>query len=186
MNASVSVKFSSGDTQRWLNVTPANVRTAARQTIRQIVNEAHKELASDIPKRAGISITGFRRIRAKKNRPKGRGRIIRGSVWMGRNEVEARRAGKPKQFDGYVKAGKYLFDKSFVMRVRNRGKDTNKSSEVFLVYRRIAGELVKQNISLPDAPAQARGVFAAKRGKLESVMTKKIQIQLDKKLAKGR
>lgn len=169
---SLSVSFQGIEVAKNLELTPGRIRTAVKRTIRQYVNEAHKELGAKIPKQANITVRGFKKVRAKKSKPARR--KIRGTVWMGRNPVTAKRAGKPRGFDGYAKAGKYLFNNAFVV--------TFKSGYSGVFKRTGKGRLAikEQTIALPQAERQVASVFNRKQANLASKLQTNIQQAIEK------
>ena len=127
-------------------VLPKEIRRAARRTVRQVTNELHRELGGKIPRTAGVSVVGYRRVRAKKRTPKGRQVGSRGVVWMGTRPIAARYAGKMRDSEIYggAFAGQYFFENAFVAKFKTgyvgifkRNKDS--------------GKLEEQHIELPKA-----------------------------------
>ena len=161
---------------REFKARPAQVRRATRRTVRQLVNEGHKELGGAIPRSAGTPVGGFRRVRAKKTTPKGRQRSSRGEIWMGTNKIAARYAGKMRNDAGAggAWAGKYFFENSFVATMKN-GYES--------IFERVAGGKLKQRyVHLPDA----RGDAQRAADKIELRLRKILRANLAQEIAKAK
>lgn len=160
-----------------LKATPAQVRRASRKTVRQVVNEGYRELGGTIPRTAGIPVGGYRRVRAKKQTPKGRQRSSRGEVWMGTNKIAAKFAGKVRNdpTTGGAWAGKYFFENSFVAKMRN-GYES--------IFERVHGsrKLQQRYVHLPDARNDAQ----RSADRMELRLRKILRANLEKELAKAK
>lgn len=165
--------------QEYFGAKPAQVQRAARLTANQVTNEIHKELGGTIPKRHGTSITGFRRVRAKKTLAKARRKRIHGITWIGRNAIAAAYAGKPKKTKTGAKAGKYHFEGAFVARMK---------SGHLGIFRRIGGKAKTgkskiEEVTVPLTEAKRQVVRAAKgkRTRIRAIMQDQLRKQLKKK-----
>ena len=158
----------------YFKAKPAQVKRAARKTVRQITNELHKELGGTIPRDAGTSVGGFRRVRAKKKTPKGRQRTSRGSVWMGTNRIQAEYAGRAKAIGSDVKVGKYFFKNAFIMKY--------KSGHEAVILRIGRGKIAPAYVNLPNSHAITRAAVNKARYRLKDKLRENIRIEF----AKGR
>ena len=158
-----------------LKATPAQVRKASRSTVRQVVNELHRELGGIIPSHAGTPIGSFRKHRARKTTPKGRQRSSRGSVWLGTNKIAAAYVGRLREDPdaGGAWAGQYFFENGFIRKMR--------SGHVG-IFTRVAGsrKIKQEDVELPDARNDAE--LAANRAqlRLRRILRQRLQIELDK------
>ena len=160
----------------YFKAKPAQVRRAARRTVRQITNELHKELGGTIPRKAGTTVVGYRRVRAKKKTPKGRQASSRGSVWMGTNKIAAAYAGRLRNdpTSGGAWAGKYFFENSFVAKMKS-GHES--------IFQKIKGtnKIRERYVHLPDARNDAKRAADKVELKLRNVLRKNLEIEMAKK-----
>jgi len=167
------IKIDGTDTieNEW-NLRPAQIRSASRLTVNQVVRELQQDLGRSIPKQHGTSIAGFKRVRAKKTLAKAKTRKrIQGITWIGRNAIAAAYAGKPRNVTGGARAGKYFFENAFVA--------TMKSGHTG-IFKRIKGstKIVEQTVDLDQAQSQVRTAVNKKRGRISQILRQ----QLEKKI----
>lgn len=141
-------------------IKPAHVKRASRLAVNQITNEMHKELGGEIPRAHGTSVTGYRRVRSKKNLAKARAKRLRALVWQGTLRIPAKYAGKPRKVTGGVKAGKHYFPNAFIATMKNGYTG---------VFKRITGssKLEQEYIELEQAQKMVRRKAQEKLPKLQ-------------------
>ena len=172
--SNLSIKIDGTDAiKNEFGLRPAQIRSASRLTVNQVARELQQELGRSIPKQHGTSITGFKRVRAKRTLAKARNsrKRIQGITWIGRNAIAAAYAGKPRNVKGGARAGRYFFENAFVVTMKS--KHTG-------IFKRIKGsnKIEEQTVDLTNAQAQV--VHAAKnaRGRIRHIL----QNQLKKKV----
>ena len=117
MRYNLSLKGDQARLNRMYNLTPAQMKKAAQKTINTVVPKYQKEAGGAIPRAAGTSITGYRRVRSKRKLAKVR--KLRGEVWQGTLRIPARYAGRLRQTKGGVRAGRLFFEGAFIATMKN-------------------------------------------------------------------
>ena len=163
-------------------VLPKEIRRAARRTVRQVTNELHRELGGKIPRTAGVSVVGYRRVRAKKRTPKGRQVGSRGVVWLGTNQIEARFAGRMRDSEtfGGAFAGKYFFENAFVAKFDSGYVGIFKRSESGKT-RHGKAELEKQYINLPKSHEDAAKAAQEARPRMRELLQENLELERQKR-----
>lgn len=130
---------------QWFKDKPKQINRASRLTVNRITSDLHKRLGGIIPKTAGTSVAGYRRVRAKKtlSKVKNRSKIMRGVVWLGTMKIPAKYGGRTRNVKGGAKAGRHFFENAFVA--------TMKSGYRGIFYRKPDGKLEQAMIDLPEA-----------------------------------
>ena len=153
---------------------PAQIRRASRKTVRTVTNRLHRELGGQIPRANSTPVVGYRKIRAKKKTPRGRGQSSFGSVWMGTNRIAARYAGRLRnnKSRGGASAGKHFFENAFVAKMSN-GYES--------IWKRMDdGKLKQQYVELPNARAIAEQAADKARRELKLLLRKNMEIEMNK------
>jgi len=159
----------------WFKLMPKQIDRASRLSINQVTNELHKRLGGEIPKEAGVTVVGYRRVRAKKSLAKaGRRKIKRGVTWMGTMEIPAKYAGRMRSEGSDAWAGKYFFQNAFIA--------TMKSGYKGIFYRLPGGKLKQATIKLPKSDYQAATAASWARARVDQVLTSRLKIELAKKV----
>jgi hypothetical protein len=117
MQFNVSLRGDQERLQRLYNRTPVEMKKASKATINKVVPKYQREAGGAIPRSAGTSITGYRRVRSRKKLAKIK--KLRGEVWQGTARIPARYAGKLRQVKGGVRAGRLFFEGAFIATMRN-------------------------------------------------------------------
>jgi len=153
---------------------PAQIKRAARKTVRQVTNKLHKRLGGAIPRADGTPVVGYRKIRAKKKTPRGRGRSSYGEVWMGTNKIAAHYAGRMRNrpSQGGASVGGHFFKNAFVAKMSN-GYES--------VWKRIeGGKLEQQYVELPSARREAERAAKDAQVDLARLLRKNMEIEMNK------
>lgn len=158
-----------GEIAQSFRAFPKEIRRASRRTVRQITNELHKELGGKIPRTAGVSILGYRRVRAKKRPPKANKRLTRGIVWLGTRRIAARYAGRMRDSEtfGGAFAGQYFFENAFVAKFKS-GYDG-------IFKRNDQGKLEEQYVNLPQAHAEVIAAAGKSRSRISELLQKNLE-----------
>lgn len=158
----------------WFKVKPKQVSRASRLSINQVTNELHKQLGGSLPRDAGTSVVGYRKVRAKKTLAKSRSKTKRGVTWMGTMKIPAKYGGRMKQVHGGVKVGRHFFENAFI--------GTMKSGYVG-VFKRIQGtdKIEQAMIEMNNADAQAATAATWAEARYKNVLRKRLKIELDRK-----
>jgi len=119
MTPTIKLQLSDPQLVRRLKPTKAQLARAQRLVINRIVDMTHKELGGSIPKRSGVRVGGFRKVRAKKNKAKVRQKTATGVVWLGGNKVQAKFGGRLKQTKKGAYAGRHYWANAFVAKMKN-------------------------------------------------------------------
>jgi len=159
----------------YFKAKPNQIRTASRKTVRELVNMGHKELGGALPRSAGTSVVGYRRVRAKKRTPKGRQRSSTGEIWMGTNKIAAKFGGKLRN-DRAAKgayAGRNYFRNSFVATMKNGYTS---------IFQRIAGtnKIKERYIAIPKAHGTTQQTAERLRKKMPMLIRANILKELNK------
>lgn len=120
MDIRVSLVGQQKQLQRMLKLMPGEMQKITKKVINEVVDETHRELGGIIPRAEGVSIGGYRRVRSKKRRAKGRKRV-RASIWQGTLRIPAKYAGKPRNVKGGAQAGRHFFPGAFVATMKDTG-----------------------------------------------------------------
>ena len=160
---------------RWFALKPSQIARASRLSINQVTNELHKQLGGDIPRVAGTTVVGYRRVRAKKRLAKaGRGRIKRGVAWMGTMKIPAKYGGRMKNAGSDAWAGKHFFKNAFVATMGNGYQS--------IFYRMPGGKLKQAMIDLPKSDTQAKTAGRWARNRVDRVLERRLRAELAKKV----
>ena len=159
-----------------LNAKPAQIKRAARRTVRLAVTSLHKELGGAMPRAAGTPVGAYRRVRAKKrNARTSKGRVS-GSVWMGTRRIAAAYVGKLRNDPnaGGAWAGKYFFENAFVAKMKS-GHES--------IFERVEGtnKIKQRYVDLPQAREIAKRAALSTRKELSSQFSKNLARELAKK-----
>ena len=164
-----------GKVATWFKLMPKQIDRASRLSINQVTNELHKRLGGEIPKVAGTTIVGYRRVRAKKKLARsGRQKVKRGVTWMGTMEIPAKYAGRMRSEGSDAWAGKYFFQNAFIA--------TMKSGYTGVFYRLPGNKLKQAMIQLPKSDHQAKTAASWAKGRVEQVLTARLKVELAKKV----
>ena len=159
-----------------LNAKPAQIKRAARRTVRLAVTSLHKELGGAIPRTAGTPVAAYRRVRAKKRNAKTRGGRVSGSVWMGTRKIAAAYVGKLRNDPsaGGAWAGKYFFENAFVAKMKS-GQES--------IFERVEGsnKIKQRYVNLPQARGVAKRAAFNTRKELASQFSKNLALEMAKK-----
>lgn len=159
---------------QWFKLKPKQIDRATRLTINQVTNELHKSLGGKLPREAGTSVVGYRRVRAKKTLAKARSRANRGVTWMGTMKIPAKYAGRMKQVPGGVQVGRHFFENAFIGTMKSGYEG---------VFTRIQGtDKIKQAmIEMNNAEAQVITAASWAEGRSKNILAKRLHIELNKK-----
>jgi hypothetical protein len=157
---------------------PVQVNRATRLAINKITRLLNRDLGGTIPKKAGSSVAGFRRVRAKRSlatvkKARRNNGKLQSSVFMGTNDIFARYAGKPRQIGSNVKAGRHVFKNSFILELDNGFRG---------VFSTIRGKLEQQTFQVKGSEALA--IRARNKYVSEDVLGKEVINNLKKELDK--
>lgn len=156
----------------WFRLKPKQISRATRLTINSVISQSHKQLGGEIPRAAGTSITGYRRVRAKKNLAKARRKVMTGVAWLGTLRIPAKYAGRMKQQKGGVRVGRHFFENAFVATMK---------SGYMGVFKRVSGGIEQEYIDLPQADNQAASVARWARGQAKSELRERLILEMKKK-----
>lgn len=159
---------------RWFKLKPRQIDRASRLSINQVTNELHKQLGGSLPRDAGTSVVGYRKVRAKKSLAKARSLAKRGVTWMGTMKIPAKYGGRMKQVHGGVKVGRHFFENAFIATMKNDYQG---------VFKRIQGtdKIEQAMIDMPNADAQAATAASWAEARYKNVLRKRLHIELNKK-----
>lgn len=137
--------------QKLFKLMPGEIERISKKSINEVTDKYTRQLGGEIPRDAGTSVTGYRRVRSKKKRAKGRKRI-RAQIWQGSLRIPARYAGRMKAKKGGVQAGRHFFPGAFIATMSNgyRGVFTRKGRDSYpieqeFVYLDNAASIVRRN-----------------------------------------
>ena len=169
----ITVTFEATNTKRVFDAMPAQIKRAAKTAINKSVKGMQKEAGGIIPRDAGTSVVGYRRVRSKRRAFKVRRPV--GSVWQGTLRIPAKYAGKMRNVGNGAKAGKRFFENAFVATMPKSGykgifKRKSNGSGIEQVY-----------IKLPNARATMAKIAKENEKTIERVF----KIELDKQIQKG-
>jgi hypothetical protein len=176
----ITTKLTSKEIKEYFDRKPVQVKRAARNAINKITRLIKKELGGSIPKRAGSSVAGFRRVRSRSSRStvkKARrsGGVQESSVFMGTNDIAARFAGKPRQIGSDVRAGRHLFRDSFIVEMSNGFRG---------VFKEVDGKLKQQTFRV--AGAEALSIRARNKYVSTEILGREVNQNLELEFKKGK
>lgn len=108
--------------QRMYKLTPRAMRGSVKKSINAILPKYQRLAGGQIPRDAGSSVTGYRKVRSRRRLAKGAAtlRRLRAEVWQGTARIPAKyAAGKLKQTKRGVRAGRLFFDGAFLATMKN-------------------------------------------------------------------
>lgn len=163
------------EVKRWFALKPQQIARASRLTINQVISESHKKLGGNIPREAGTSVVGYRRVRAKKTLAKARRKVMVGVAWMGTLQIPAKYAGRAKNTKGGVIVGRHFFENAFVATMK---------SGYTGVFRRVSGsrDIEQVMIDLPKARSQVESAATWAATQSKSILRDRLMTELNKKV----
>ena len=136
---------------RYFTAKPRQIERATRLTINKVVRSMHREAGGTLPRRAGTSVVGYRRARAKRSLAKARRKRTVGSVWMGTMKIPAKYAGKIRSAKGGARAGRLFFKNAFVAKMAHGYEG--------IFRRKDGGRGVEQvHVDMPNAASDMRRI----------------------------
>lgn len=118
MRYNISLAQDTDRLARMVNLTPKEMNKASQRTINKVIPNIQREAGGAIPRAAGASVGGYRRVRSK--RKIATVRRLRGEVWQGTLKIPAKyAAGRLRQTRTGVRAGRLFFEGAFLATMRN-------------------------------------------------------------------
>ena len=162
----IKINLDTAEAVRALNPSKAELKRASRLVINKITNDVHKDLGGRLPRGSGVQIGGFRRVRTRKTKAKGN--TLRGTVWIGGNQIAAKYVGRPRDVTGGAQAGRHFFPGAFVATMKNGYTSVFKRSQ--------NGKIKEQTVEVknlhPEAQAAVRRHSATATKILKSELEK--------------
>ena len=128
--------------KRLVASSPNKIRKVSRRIMNGMATELERSLAGSIPRAAGTSVGGFRRVRAYRTLGMFTARRSRpATVWLGGNRIPAKFGGKMSQDAKGARAGNHYFAGSFIAKMKN--------GYTSIFHRTSGGKLKQDFITVP-------------------------------------
>jgi hypothetical protein len=163
MRYNISLTGDTARLQRMYHLAPRELRKASQRTINTVVPKYQKQLGGEIPRAAGASVGGYRRVRSK--RKLATVKRMRGVIWQGTLKIPAKyAAGRLRQTKSGVRAGRTFFEGAFIA--------TMKSGYRGVFRRKGAGRfpLEQEYLYLDDAKAIVARLATSARRDLKVIL----------------
>lgn len=113
----------------------------SRAMANYVARELDESLGGIVPRAAGTTVTGFRRVRSFHSNTKVRRNRHYSTVWLGGNRIAARYGGRMREITGGAYAGKHFFANAFIHSFK---------SGYTSLFTRVNGKMVEESIKVPD------------------------------------
>ena len=126
----------------------------SRKIANYIAKDLDDSLGGIIPRAAGTSVTGFRRVRSFHSNTRVRRAKHHSKVWLGGNRIAARYGGRMREVTGGAYAGRHFFANAFIHQFKSGYKS---------LFTRVNGKLTEETIEVPNIyPIAVREIRGSK------------------------
>lgn len=171
-NVTITTRLESSTPIANISVTPRQVERIRRVVVNHIVRETHKKTGGVVPRKAGVTVVGYRRKRMFRTLARTRKRNVVGSVWIGTQDVAAKYGGVLRNTKDGARAGRHFFKGSFVRTMPNGYRS--------IWHKNDKGELVQDIIKVPDAHQPSLSAVMQTKSGASQILSRQIEKELAK------